>query len=872
MSEIEIFKNSILFNKLKELKEKEKDSKRDELIEKVYKTFEDEINAIKDLFSDFTSHDVKHCESVVRVLEELVIGKDLLEKAEWKKERGIWKLYIKDKAYLNEDEITLLFLGILLHDIGMSPEIDEELGDLIDKLKLGKISKEELENIKKKIREEHHNRSKEFVESSRKLKRIMGEYGFKKYIPTLAKIVEGHRKDPYDLFDEYRTEYHVRTPLLAFLIEIADDMDIGQHRVERFILDIGMWHNLNKEGIKHVVSNMNVERFYREGDRVEYEVIIEDFDEHNFILEHIYKEWDKIENRINKFCSLGILREREDLDAWRYVLPSKIDFKFHIEGVKVDCSKGFEVDKRLFADLLSERIYEGKWKYAFRELITNAFDAIKRRAYEEGIFDNPKVDINIKFIDEEWMEITIEDNGIGMNWRDIEDYLLKVGRSFYNELREKNLDEAKAISPTGYYGIGFLSSFMLLKNGNDFEGRIEIESKRKGYDAVKVIILNPNLPVVKFRSNKEDIGTKIAIRCKRKDVREFFEKIVAFVRDLEKDNKNINMFPFTHIINSVFNINDKSFEIKIKIDINGCKVWDKPITPDLFIDGEKIKSVEVKRSGDTYKLEIWSGNLCYCKLKKEKEDDIMDIIIEDIIEDDILLLENLNKLKIPKHVHIRKVISVGDCIYCINGLLCDELLIPKYENCISFLAECCKIENKNLTIILAVETSQPIFTDLKKSEIIIDNSVIRDILNKLADDGVYYNLCNDRILAYYDILNSARCYRDFINIGAEKFVKKCLRFKDIFGNWITIEEIEKNGKKPLVADIFIANNYEEFKDFFEKNNIHLLSPIYDKFFEQTYIINLKDLEDYVKKLAEIDKDYREFLEVIEYIKSKYVKP
>ena len=38
MSEIEIFKESILFNKLKE-----KAPKKAELIEKVYKTFEDEI-------------------------------------------------------------------------------------------------------------------------------------------------------------------------------------------------------------------------------------------------------------------------------------------------------------------------------------------------------------------------------------------------------------------------------------------------------------------------------------------------------------------------------------------------------------------------------------------------------------------------------------------------------------------------------------------------------------------------------------------------------------------------------------------------------------------------------------------------------------
>jgi len=849
MSEIKIFENSILFNKLEK-----KSPKKVELIEKIYKKFEDEINAIKDLFSDFTSHNIDHCKSVVKVLEELVIGSKLLEKAEWKTEEGIQRLYITDKAHLNEDEITLLFLGILLHDMGMSPEIDEELGDLIDKLKLGNISKEELENIKKKIRDEHHIKSKGFVESDRKLKRIMEKHGFEIYIPTLAKIVEGHRKDPYDLFDEYRTEYDIRTPLLAFLIEIADDMDIGQHRVERFIPDIGMWHNLNKESIEHIVSNMNVKSFYRKGDRVEYKVTIKKFDEYNFILEHIYKEWGKIENRINKFCSLGILRDKEDLNAWRYVLPSKIDFKFYIEGNKADCSKGFEVDKRLFADLLSERIYGGDWKYAFRELITNAFDAIKRRAYKEKNFDNPKVDIDIKFMDDEWMEITIEDNGIGMSWRDIEDYLLKVGRSFYDELRNKNPDEAKAISPIGYYGIGFLSSFMLLKNGDNFEGRIEIESKRRGYDAVKVIILNSNLPVVKLKSNREYFGTKIAIRCKRKDVREFFEKIVEFVeyfKNKSNKSKEIKIFPSEHVINSVFKSKDRPVEIKIKMTINSYEIWNEPIQPDLFIDGKKIVSIEDDKR--IYKLEIWDGKFKGLNI----ENNIILIPIKILRNLGIIgnKIFNTNNNSFPmiidnKLMEIPIINVIYDSRYTkvgiINGMLCSLELTLNCNNFsvyrfIKFLDNGCKIDDKDITTILIIEDSQPKFIDLEKSIILLDDYNCCGILDKLVNKNIYFKV-RDYVSGIYTV-----SVKEFINIGAENFVKKCLKFKDIFNDWITIEEIEKRGKKLLVADKFINDNYEKFKDFFEKNNIHLLSPGYKEFFENS------TLDAYFEKCNECEE-------------------
>ncbi|MCD6493770.1 MAG: hypothetical protein J7K36_08275, partial [Archaeoglobaceae archaeon] len=117
-----MFTNSILFKKLEE-----KSPKKAELIERVYEKFKDKIEAITKLFSDFTDHSISHCESVVKILEELVIGEDLLEKSNWEKIKGKWILYLKDNAYLTEDEIVLLFLAILLHDIGMSPEIDNKL-------------------------------------------------------------------------------------------------------------------------------------------------------------------------------------------------------------------------------------------------------------------------------------------------------------------------------------------------------------------------------------------------------------------------------------------------------------------------------------------------------------------------------------------------------------------------------------------------------------------------------------------------------------------------------------------------------------------------------------------------------------------------
>ncbi len=806
-----LFKDSILFDKLEE-----KAPEKAELVRKVFEKFKDHLESIRILFSDFTDHSVDHCKTVFKVLEELVIGKDLLEKSEWKNIRGKWRLYLDDNAYLTEDEITLFFLAILFHDIGMSPKIDNRLRELLEKAKYGEIKKDEIEEIKKIVRETHHLRSKEFVEKDDDLKELMRKYGFGKYISALADIVEGHRIDPCDLFSRFRRVYDVRVSLLAFLLEIADDMDIGSHRVERFLSEDWIWLYLGRDNIKHVLTNMSVETFYREGDRVEYEVCIEDLEKYSFILELVYRWWDKIENRIDRFCTLGILSEREDLDAWRFILPSRVNFRFKVKGNEADCSKRFEVDRRVFADLLSDRVYEGEWMYAFRELISNAFDAIKRRAYEEGKFNDPHVNVEIEFKGD-WTEIVVEDNGIGMSMRDIEDYLLKVGRSFYHELREKEPEKARAISPAGYYGIGFLSSFMLLKNGDDFEGSIEIETMRNGYDAVKVLILNPNLPAVMLKSDRREIGTRVKVRCRRRDVREFFERVVEFVRALRDEGKRIRVFPFVKdelfyepsIISSVFGVEDEKLEIRVNVKIDSYEVWNEPIKPDLIIDGEKLTQVEVKYGNDVYRLEVWKGNIYITSFGLIPIEDLKNIM--DFMYEGEHVLET-------KKGEIKFWVDSLEQLINVNGLSCNYLSFYKFFDFLTV----CKVNGQDVSVVLTVESPQPNFTDLKKDEIVIDPKVVGMIFNELSKGYVYFD--------FITFIGHNISIQAFIVISAEDFVKKRLRLNDVYGNWITLEEIEKSGKKPLVAIRLIEDFYDKFRDFFKKKGYHILQPIYLNFF------------------------------------------
>ncbi len=828
-----MFADSILFKKLEE-----RSPKKAELIKEVYEKFKDKIEAIRNLFSDFTDHDISHCESVVRSLEELVIGKDLLENSEWKKVRGEWRLYLKDNAYLTEDEIAILFLAILLHDIGMSPKIDDKLKELLGKAKCGEVKKDELKEIKLIVRETHHIRSKEFIESNKDLKDLMEEYSFDKYIEALADIVEGHRIDPCDLFNKSKKVYDVRVPLLAFLLEIADDMDIGSHRVDRFISEDWIWFYLNKENIKHILANMSVEKSYRDGDRVEYEVYIKDLEKYSFILELVYnKWWVKIENRIDRFGLVGVFSEKEDIIAWRYVLPSKVEFKIKAEGIDADWSKKFEVDRRVFADLLSSRVYGNRWEYAFRELIANCFDAIKMRAYEDDTFDNPKVKIDVRFVGDR-VEITIEDNGIGMNLRDIEDYLLKVGRSFYSEL--KDFEKAKAINPIGYYGIGFLSSFMLLRNDKgEFEGSIEVETKKNGYDAVKVLILNPNLPVIKFKSDKDKVGTVIKIKCRNREVKEFFECILEFVKLCKANGVDVNVFPFFEIRCSVFEIDDRKLEIPIVIKIEDVEIWNGYIKAELFIDGEKFKEVDVKHESGDYKLEIWKGLSKYLYKYAEIFDYKILIPINqlnDLLRVTTEVVEDVFPIYKLRSKNNKLMLSVGvnrEFISSVNGIACDLENNEHFE-----VFSVSKIDNEQITLILNMNLRNPNYIDLKKTKIEIPKDVLRELFKKLKDGGV---------VLYLTYVPSRVDDIDFKEIGAIDFVKSCFKFEILYGDFLTLDEIKKMGKEPVVVDVKIIENLkDECKNLWNKLRLVPLSRKYNDFLRTT----CRRVSDYIFKRCE----------------------
>ncbi|NUM46856.1 MAG: ATP-binding protein [Anaerolineales bacterium] len=93
-----------------------------------------------------------------------------------------------------------------------------------------------------------------------------------------------------------------------------------------------------------------------------------------------------------------------------------------------------------------------------RELIQNAYDSCTRYSIEGHQNFQPRIDIEIK-----GETLMIHDNGSGLTFEEIENYLTTIGRSYTRDLKSHlelfELETSQTL--IGQFGFGFLSAFML---------------------------------------------------------------------------------------------------------------------------------------------------------------------------------------------------------------------------------------------------------------------------------------------------------------------------------------------------------------------------------------------------------------------------
>lgn len=143
-------------------------------------------------------------------------------------------------------------------------------------------------------------------------------------------------------------------------------------------------------------------------------------------------------------------------------------------------SKKFKTEVTDLLQLIIHSLYSNR-EIFLRELISNASDAIDKLRYlsltDEKYKDfQNEFRIDISFTENNPRTLTIRDNGLGMNEKELEDDLGTIAQSgtkkFLSSLKESDQKDSNLI---GQFGVGFYSAFMVAD-------KIEVTSKKAGED------------------------------------------------------------------------------------------------------------------------------------------------------------------------------------------------------------------------------------------------------------------------------------------------------------------------------------------------------------------------------------------------------
>ena len=171
--------------------------------------------------------------------------------------------------------------------------------------------------------------------------------------------------------------------------------------------------------------------------------------------------------------------------------------------------KEFKSESKRLLDLMINAIYTNK-EIFLRELISNASDALDKLYYESLTNNNLSVnkeDLKISIdVDKETKTITISDNGVGMNYEELENNLgtiAKSGSLVFKEMNEKNDD----IDIIGKFGVGFYSAFMVSK-------KIEVLTKKANEEKAYLWISSGADGYTIEEAKKDENGTVIRLHLK----------------------------------------------------------------------------------------------------------------------------------------------------------------------------------------------------------------------------------------------------------------------------------------------------------------------------------------------------------------------
>ncbi len=237
----------------------------------------------------------------------------------------------------------------------------------------------------------------------------------------------------------------------------------------------------------------------------------------------------------------------------------------------------FETEVSKLLDIVANSLYTEK-EIFLRELISNSSDACEKLRYvsqtDSKAPKTSKFQIRIH-LNEKNKTISIKDNGIGMDDKDMQSNLGTIAKSGTEEFIKKMGDKKGDINQIGKFGVGFYSSFMV-------SDQVVVRSKK--YDSSSGYLWTSDgkgtFSIEETEYN--EIGTEITLSIK-KDEKEFFSKYK--IEEIIK--KYSDFVPFPIFVTSEEDKNDKKKDNKTEEQVNSAEaIWLK--------DKSKIKKDDYK--------------------------------------------------------------------------------------------------------------------------------------------------------------------------------------------------------------------------------------------------------------------------------------
>ena len=439
-------------------------------VEEICKYGVDRAKTIRDTFPFYTMHDEIHICNVMRLMGELLGDK------------------IK---FLTRDETAMLVMAACCHDIGMSYTVSEKEALLNNRDAIRRYldrnpseymkayadggEEPELTNEIEMnfFRSIHHERVRELLQKIEWPRALRGRIDKS----DLIRVCRSHGEDVSELA-ELDSVHSLDIRFCAILLRLADILDFDDSRAPQAIYEYNEFDRRTsyseqfseEEWEKHLSSAGF--SFKSAGDR-----------SYPYLLDYTAECYSiKIEQKIRSYLD-WVDQELNDCGKmvrrfagrWNdFVLPAKVKPYIQNHGYVSDPFQITLDQEQVMELFVGENLYSDPAVFV-RELIQNAIDAVRtRKQLDRSLPPDWTGQIKIRTWSERgnhWFRI--EDNGIGMTKDVIQNYFLKVGRSYYNsdEFRQvKHRCKANPdYTPVSRFGIGILSCFMGDKKTNQVE-------------------------------------------------------------------------------------------------------------------------------------------------------------------------------------------------------------------------------------------------------------------------------------------------------------------------------------------------------------------------------------------------------------------